>query len=133
MIVGCRLPTTRRVKIYFWKYQGDPTKLLSPIEREEDTSLFTSRKHLGKFNFFKQLEPFQFLDEKECCKINVDFETLNLIRNCIYVIPSKEDLEVEHSKCPQIGNVEEFVGTANNIRDKLKLELDTNEPKSIKL
>ena len=80
-----------RMKIFFQKCKGDPSKLLSPMDTEEESSLLTLRKRLEDLNVFKRLGPFQFWDEEECCRIDMDFKALNTIRDCIHLIPTAED------------------------------------------
>jgi hypothetical protein len=80
------------VKIFFLKQKRDLPKLLSPIDTKEDALLETLRARLEQLNVFKRLGPFHFRDAKEGCRIDVDFEALNSIRDCVYLIPAEDDV-----------------------------------------
>jgi len=73
------LPAATRIKIFFRKQEGDPPKLLSPMDTYDNASLQTLRFTLECLNVFKHLGPFQFWDVEECCRIDNDFEALNSI------------------------------------------------------
>lgn len=119
-----------RVKIYFQKCEGDPLKLLSPIDAEANTSLLALSKQLEELNVFKRLGTFQFWDVEECCRIDGDFEALNSIRDCIHLIPAHLDSDVNRSKRPPIGNLGESMGTGNDVGDNVQVEPATGEPES---
>lgn len=123
-----------KIKIYFRKCEEDPPKLLSPMDTDEDTSLLTLRTRLQDLNVFKRLGAFQFWDAEESCRIDVDFEALNSIRDCVHLIPAAvEDFEGGPSKRPQIDNGGESVGTATNNGGVLDTELGSSEPESTDL
>ena len=131
MLADCILLATMRVKIFFQKCEGDPPKLLSPTDTEEDSSLFTLRKRLEDLNVFKRLGPFQFWNKEEYCRTDMDFKVLNSIRNCIHFIPVAEDLEFERSKRPRTSSIGDSVGTINNNSgDNIDLEAIAGEPES---
>jgi len=103
------------VKIYFKKNEGDQVKLLSPLDIEDDASLDDLRSRLQNLNVFKCLNVFQFWDVQEGCWIDVNFEALNLVRECVHLIP-KQPNELGPSKQPWLGNAPfsvELVGTTN--------------------
>ena len=117
-----------RIKIYFRKCEGDPSKLLSPMDTDEDTSLLTLRTRLEALNIFKHLGVFQFWDAEESCRIDMDFEALNSIRDSVHLIPAvDEDFEVGPSKRPRIDNGGESVGIA------VDTELGSSQPESTDL
>ena len=122
-----------RVKIYFRKCEEDPPKLLSPMDAEENTSLLSLRKRLEELNVFKRLGTFQFWDVEECCRIDVDFEALNSIRDSIHLIPADSDLEVHCSKRPRVGSVGESVGNGNDVGDSMQLEPAARELESTEI
>lgn len=104
-----------RVKIYFRQNEGDQAKLLSPLDIEEDASLHDLRSILQNLNVFKRLGEFQFWDVQEGCRIDVDFETLNSVRECVHLIPEQPS-ELGPSKRPRLGNAPvgvESVGTVD--------------------
>lgn len=116
-----------RVKIYFLKQEGDLPKLLSPIDTEEDASLETLRARLEQLNIFKRLGPFQFWDAKEGCRIDVDFEALNSIRDCVHLILAEDDEVGLCCKRPRVGDVVlggESIGTADEIPNAHVEEVD---------
>ena len=111
-----------KVKIYFQNAEGDPPKLLSPMDAEENTTLLALRRRLEELNVFRWLGRFQFWDVEECCRIDGDFEDLNSIRDCIHLIPADSDLEVNCSKRPRLGSIGESTGTRNDVGDSMRLE-----------
>ena len=103
------------MEMYFLKQEGELPKLLSPINTDEDASLETLCARLEQLNVFKRLGPFQFWDAEEGCRIDVDFEALNSIRDCVHLIPSEDNEVAQHCKRPRVGDVVlggESVGTA---------------------
>ena len=122
-----------RVKIYFRKCEGDAPKLLSPMDAEENTSLLSLRKRLEELNVFKRLGTFQFWDVEECCRIDIDFEALNSIRDSIHLIPADSDLEVHCSKRPRLGHVGESVDIGDDVGDSVQLEPAAGEPESTEI
>jgi hypothetical protein len=121
-----------RVKIFFLKQEGDPPKLLSLIDIEEDATLETLRRRLEQLNVFKRLGPFKFWDAEEECMIDVDFEPLNSIRDCVHLIPATDD-DSRCCKRPRVGDIlygGESVGTAEEVlaQDAHPVLPSTTEP-----
>ena len=107
------------VMIYFRKQEGDQAKLLSPIDTEDDASLENLRTRLEQLNVFKRLGPFQFWDVGEGCKIDVEFEALNSMKDSVHFIAVKND-DGGRCKCSWVDEVlfgHEFVGIADELAD----------------
>ena len=122
-----------RVKIYFRKCTGDPPKLLSPMDTDEDTSLSTLRKRLEDLNVFKRIGPFEFWDAEESCRIDVDFESVNSVRDCVHLIPAEEDSEGTCLKRPRVVSIGESVGMHDDIHDSFEFGLEGGEPECTEL
>ena len=78
-----------RIKNFFRKQEGDPPKLLSSMDIDDDASLQTLQSTLEHLNIFNRLGLFQFWDVEECCRIDSDFEALNSIQEFIHLIPTE--------------------------------------------
>lgn len=98
---------------------------MSPINIEEVATLETLRARLEQLNVFKRLGTFQFWDAKEDYRIDIDFESLNSIQDCVHLIPARNN----NNRCckrPRVGAIvcgEEFVWIVEEV-----LTLDTDPP-----
>lgn len=92
---------SKKIKIWSSNTEGTTPKKVSPMNVKGEESLADLRIRLES----KEVVPwsFHFWDLDEDCQIGVKFESLNMIPEDVYLIPTTEEDE-EPSKRRQLGD-----------------------------